>query len=82
MSDPKVADRALIVVLAQPDGRNFYKVVCSSCSADLSKVSLGRIMQTPFGPLAEVWAPLQCSECGQRLLPVPSTIVRAAGPPS
>jgi hypothetical protein len=82
MSDATKAAPSLIAAHEQPDGRTFYKVVCPGCGADLSKVSLGRIMQTPYGPLAEIWHPLQCSECGQRLLAVPSAIVRAAGKPS
>jgi|SRR5579864_1573808 len=79
----KVIDRrGPIMLVEHPDGSRVYLVICPHCQADLSKVSLGRFIETPVGPLPELWFPVRCPECKGALLPQPSPIVAAkAGPP-
>ncbi len=48
-----------------------YIVECPDCHADLSSASVGRIHHTLQGPVAEIFHPLRCGECGAWLLEVP-----------
>jgi hypothetical protein len=68
--------RGPIALVEHPDGSRVYLVVCPHCQADLSTVSQGRLIDTPVGPLPEVWFPVRCPECKGALLPQPSAIVR------
>ncbi len=70
--------RGPVALVEHPDGERVYLVVCPHCQADLSTVSQGRLIETPVGPLPEVWFPVRCPECKGALLPQPSAIVRAA----
>lgn len=78
MVQVKVVDRVgALVLIEQPDGARFYLVVCPHCSADLSTVSMGRLMATARGVLPELWHPVRCPECKAALIPQPSSIVTA-----
>ena len=78
MASVTVIDRRGPLVLVElPDGSRVYLVVCPHCLADISKVSMGRLLESPAGPLPELWYPVRCPECAGALLPVPPAIVSA-----
>jgi hypothetical protein len=66
---PKPALAALLAMTLTADGGEYYTVLCPACNADLSAQSLGRIRETVAGPVVDIFHPLRCGSCNQRLLP-------------
>lgn len=70
------------MIVKDAAGQEWVRIVCPHCRTDLSKVSLGRVVETPAGPLIQTWWRVACPECNASLIPVtqPSKVVRPLGP--
>jgi len=61
-------------------GDRAWLVLCPHCDSDLSKVSLGRLLDLPIGVVPDVLHPVRCPDCGGALLPAPLSAIARVPP--
>lgn len=69
-----ISQNGPLVLVQHPVAGRFWLVVCPYCQADISKVSIGRILQGPQGAIPDVYTPVRCPECGGGLMQQPSVL--------
>jgi len=68
-----------LTLVENPQGSRFWLVVCVHCQSDLSRVSHGRMLMGPQGPVPDVYHPLRCPDCGGGLMPMPVVVAAPRG---